>query len=303
MRRRKDRRAQPGFAGRLAAFALLVAAGGAFGLQVPNPWSTPVALELVRAIEAAMVRVEAGVFTMGSDQGLPDTRPAHSVALSRSFLVSRHEATFEEYDAYCSLSGARNPKDNGWGRGRQPVIDVSYSDAVRFCNFLSRSAGLTPCYDEDGRVWDFSANGYRLPTEAEWEYAARGGVTSRGFSHSGSNEPEEVAIFQNAAAPAPVESKKPNELGLYDMSGNVWEWCQDWYAAAYYAKAPVGTAVWTDPSGPGVAEADRSYGVKRVRRGGNYHESAASATVFFRSRDLPKQADPGMGFRIVRNAE
>ena len=183
------------------------AAAGSFEYAVSS------ALELVRAIEAAMVRVEAGVFTMGSDQGLPDTRPAHSVALSRSFLVSRHEATFEEYDAYCALSGARNPKDNGWGRGRQPVIDVSYTDAVRFCNFLSRSAGLTPCYDEDGRVWDFSANGYRLPTEAEWEYAARGGVNSCGFSHSGSNDPRGSGGFRQRARPRARRIEKAERIG------------------------------------------------------------------------------------------
>ena len=252
-----------------------------------------------------MVSVEAGVFAMGSVEGLPDSRPAHSVAITRPFRILRHEVTFEEYDAYCALAFARSPMDNGWGRGRQPVINVSYTDAVRFCNFLSRAAGLAPCYDEDGRSFDPAANGYRLPTEAEWEYAARGGSRSRGFHHSGSDDPAEVAVYGDASNPAPVESRKPNELGLYDMSGNVWEWCQDWYAAAWYSKAPAGsldgTAPLADPIGPGIAEADRSYGVKRVRRGGNYHENIAAATVFFRSRDLPKQADPGMGFRIVRN--
>lgn len=290
---------------RIAALTLLAAAAGVLGAQTQEPWKTPDARNLVDAVESAMISVEPGVFVMGSERGLPDSRPAHSVALTRPFRILRHEVTFQEYDAYCALAGARSPKDNGWGRGRQPVIDVSYADAVRFCNFLSRTAGRTPCYDEEGRTFDPAADGYRLPTEAEWEYAARGGSRSRGFRLSGSDDPSEVAVFGDAPSPVPVESKKPNELGIFDMSGNVWEWCQDWYAAAWYSKAPAGSldgsSPWADPVGPGVAEADRSYGVKRVRRGGNYHESTDSAAVYFRSRDLPKQADPGMGFRIVRN--
>lgn len=277
---------------RSVVLAALLLAGGIAGSQ-------PTASELVRAMESALIRVEPGSFSRGSDAGLPDSRPAHTVTVRRPFRMLRHEVTFEEYDAYCALSGARSPKDQGWGRGPRPVINVSYADAVRFCNFLSRAAGLVPCYDEEGRVWDFSANGYRLPTEAEWEYAARGGKLGRGLIYAGSNDPAEVAVFGDAQTTAPVESKKPNELGLYDMSGNVWEWCQDWYAAAYYSKAVPDS--WTDPPGPSFAEADRSYGVKRVRRGGNYHENATSISVFFRSRDLPKQADSGMGFRIVRN--
>ena len=289
---------------RIASGLLLTAAGAALAAQAPGTWETPAARDLVRGLESETVLVEPGVFDMGSVEGLSDSRPAHSVAVTRPFRILRREVTFQEYDAYCALAGARFPRDNGWGRGRQPVIDVSYTDAVRFCNFLSRAAGLAPCYDEEGRTYDSSAVGYRLPTEAEWEYAARGGSRSRGYRHSGSDDPAEVAVFGDAPSPAPVGSKRPNELGIYDMSGNVWEWCQDWYAAAWYSKAPAGsvdgTAPWADPAGPGIAEADRSYGVKRVRRGGNYHEGAASATVFFRSRDLPKQADPGMGFRIVR---
>ncbi|HRZ88521.1 MAG TPA: SUMF1/EgtB/PvdO family nonheme iron enzyme, partial [Spirochaetia bacterium] len=160
MRGRKDRGAgRPRSAGRLAAFVLLAAAAGTLGAQIPDPWRGPDARDLVEAVEAAMVNVEPGVFVMGSDRGLPDSRPAHSVALTKPFRILRHEVTFEEYDAYCALAGARSPKDNGWGRGRQPVIDVSFADAVRFCNFLSRAAGRTPCYDEETWVCNFDANG------------------------------------------------------------------------------------------------------------------------------------------------
>ncbi len=251
--------------------------------------------ELAAAVEAAMVRVEAGSFAMGGDAGSPNARPAHMVRITRSFRMLRHEVTFEEYDAYCELSGEAKPRDAGWGRGPRPVINVSWYAAVRFCNFLSRAAGLAPCYSDDGRDCDFGASGYRLPTEAEWEYAARGGAKGSGLAYAGSGDPALVAVFGDAERPAPVESLAPNELGLYDMSGNVHEWCNDWYAGGYYAASPA-----VDPRGPGAAEADRASGIKRVRRGGNYHESAASAAVFARSRDLPTQADPGMGFRIVR---
>ncbi len=289
---------------RIAALTLLASTAGALGAQVSDPWSGSSARNLVETVESAMVAVEPGVFIMGSNRGLPDSRPAHSVAVTRPFRILRHEVTFQEYDAYCALSGARSPRDNGWGRDSRPVIDVSYTDAAKFCNFLSRAAGRTPCYDEEGRTFDPSADGYRLPTEAEWEYAARGGSRSRGYRLSGSDDPAEVAVLGDASSPAAVESKKSNELGIFDMSGNVWEWCQDWYAAGWYSKAPAGSldgsSPWADPAGPGIAEADRPFGVNRVRRGGNYHESADSAAVHFRSRDLPRQADPGMGFRIVR---
>jgi len=250
---------------------------------------------LVAAIEGAMVRVEAGSFAMGSEEGSANARPVHEVLITRSFLMLRHEVTFEEFDAYCALAGEAKPRDAGWGRGARPVIYVSHYAAARFCNYMSRAAGLSPCYSEDGKFCDLAASGYRLPTEAEWEYAARGGNRGEGRPYSGSDDPALVACFGDAERPAPVESFAPNELGLYDMSGNVHEWCNDWYAAAYYEKAPA-----EDPPGPTFAEADRSSGVRRIRRGGNYHESAASVTVFARSRDLPTQADSGMGFRIVR---
>ena len=270
----------------------------ALTLALPISCSLPAA-RLAKRIESAMVVVPAGSFRMGSLEGRPDAAPIHEVAVTRAFSMLRHEVTFLEYDEYCELSGAARPADASRGRGDMAVVNVSFSNAVKFCNFMSVAAGLTPCYDSSGFTFDAAADGYRLPSEAEWEYAARGGPAADrpdgGFAYSGSSIAEDVAWFGDLDNPRPVEGKAPNALGLFDMSGNVWEWCNDWYSGDYYAKSPA-----VDPRGASYADVAGGYGAKRVRRGGNYHESADNATVWARSCDVPSQADTGMGFRIVR---
>lgn len=255
------------------------------------------ARDLVGRIESSMVTVPPGTFAMGVDGGPPDAGPAHEVTVTRPFALLRHEVTFDEYDAYCELSGASRPRDEGRGRGAMPVVDVSYADAARFCNYLSGAAGLRPCYDSNGFRSDASAGGYRLPTEAEWEYAARG-AGSEAFDYAGSAAAGDVAWYGDLKAPRPVEGKAPNAIGAYDMSGNVWEWCNDWYDDDYYSRSPE-----ADPPGSEYRDAAGGYGARRVRRGGNYHEAEIHATVWARSCDLPGQADPGIGFRIARTLE
>lgn len=134
---------------------------GAGGRQVPTP---------------EMVLVEAGSLKMGSASGRADEQPVHTVRITRPFYIARYELTFDEYDRFCEDTNRRKADDEGRGRGMLPVIQVTWYDAAAYCNWLSEVEGLTPCYSGRGKntQCDFSASGYRLPTEAEWEYAARG---------------------------------------------------------------------------------------------------------------------------------
>ncbi len=135
-----------------------------------------------------MVLVEGGTFSMGSKDGRHNEQPVHDVTVG-SFYMSKYEVTFEQYDEFCEATGRNKPGDNCWGRGTMPVIYVSWYDAVAYCNWLSEQEGLTPVYrgSGDNITCNFDANGYRLPTEAEWEYASKGGNKRDSYTYSGSN--------------------------------------------------------------------------------------------------------------------
>lgn len=263
---------------------------------MPSPAATP--KPTVDALFPDMAPVEAGSFDMGAAEGFSDQQPAHTVRLTRNFYIARYAVTFEEYDRFCADTGRTPPPDRG-GRGAIPVIEVSWYDAAAYCNWLSEKAGLTPCYRGSGKTiqCDFSANGYRLPTEAEWEYAARGGQASQGYLYAGGDNPDEVAWYaaNSAGVMHPVGQKKPNELGLYDMSGNLYEWCWDWYDAEYYAVSPA-----DDPKGPASPPAVTTpRGPERVRRSGSWREEEFSVRVTFRSFDYATYVGDN-GFRLVR---
>jgi formylglycine-generating enzyme required for sulfatase activity len=183
-----------------------------------------------------------------------------------------------------------------------PMYLINWYEAVEYCNKLSESQGLDPAYsigsgNRPSVTCDFTKNGYRLPTEAEWEYAARGGEN---YKYSGSDDLDAVAWYGNNSngTTHPVGQKKPNGYGLYDINGNVWEWCWDWYGS-------YSTTNLTDPTGPGS-------GAKRVNRGADWWRSgsnlgsdidAAGTTDFepgFRQSDSPDTVWDTIGFRVVR---
>lgn len=241
-----------------------------------------------------MIFVEGGSFMMGSNDGESNEKPVHQVKVS-SFLIGKYEVTQKEW---AEVMGS-NPSN--WKGDNLPVEQVSWYQAVDYCNKRSRKEGLQPCYSISGNtspsswsqgtiVCDWSATGYRLPTEAEWEYAARGGNLSKGYKYSGSNDIGSVAWYgsNSGSKTQIVGTKQPNELGIHDMSGNVWEWCWDWYDSGYYGKSQS-----SDPIGAGS-------GSFRVLRGGCWDYYGGGCRVADRNRSIPGSSYNCYGFRVSR---
>ena len=164
--------------------------------------------------------------------GYYDEKPTRKVMFTYNFYIGKNETTFDEYDAFCEATGRSKPRDSGWGRGSNPVIYVTWWNAIAYCNWLSEKEDLPKAYDSYGDLLDkdgmlttdtSKVHGYRLPTEAEWEYAARGGNKSKGYKYAGSDNVDDVAWHASNSGykSQEVGKKAPNELGLYDMSGNV----------------------------------------------------------------------------------
>ncbi len=227
-----------------------------------------------------MVAVPGGSFEMGSEEGGGDEQPVHTVILS-DYQIARTETTVWQFALYCRATG-QDIRDfsPGWGlEGDNPIVNVNWYQATAYANWVSKQFGLDTAYvfDTEG---DFQAirkaagQAFRLPTEAQWEYAARGGTFRSPFRYSGSDEPDEVAWYRDNSElngvrrTHPVGQKKANALGLYDMSGNVWEWCQDWYGE--YPDSTV-----TDPRGP-------VSGNVRVLRGGSWDDDPRLTRVALR---------------------
>jgi formylglycine-generating enzyme required for sulfatase activity len=239
-----------------------------------------------------MVFVQGGSFQMGSNDGNDDEKPVHSVTVS-DYYIGKFEVTQKEWKEVMG----NNPSH--WKGDNLPVEKVSWYDVVEFCNKKSRAEGLTPCYSGSGEntTCNFSANGYRLPTEAEWEYAARGGTLANGldlrnggktyYKYSGSNTIDVVAWYCDNSdyKTYPVGRKQANELGIYDMSGNVREWCWDWFG--FYSNS-----LQTNPKGA-------STGPARVLRGGSWYSVESISRVAYRDNDGPDFRCFGVGFRLA----
>ncbi len=236
--------------------------------------------------------VEAGEFIMGSEEetaGRDKDEKLHTVVLSSSFYIAKHEVTQSEYRF---VMGKNPAAGSGFEEYTYPVWNVSWYDAIHYCNARSLRENLTPCYSGSGDTiqCDFSANGYRLPTEAEWEYAARGGSGSKRFRFPGSNYIEGVAWYEenSRGRPQPIRQKLVNELGIFDLGGNVSEWCWDW-------KDDYPADSVTDPAGP-------PSGTFRVIRGGNWAAYEKSCRTTDRAISNPNNRNDQIGFRVVRTA-
>jgi formylglycine-generating enzyme required for sulfatase activity len=286
---------------------------------------------------AEMVLVPGGTYEMGDafGEGWDDETPTHPVYISAFYMDSTEitNALWDDVATWAALNGYHQV----WSGGERsvlpthPATEVSWYAVVKWANARSEREGLTPCYTSEGEVYrsgdsvprcDWSANGYRLPTEAEWEMAARGGAEGHRFpwddndtiQHGRANyfsasfvydtspsfgyHPQYTTAAHLCTSPSwynhdptytsPVGSFAPNGYGLYDMAGNVWEWCWDWYFFDYYARSPA-----TDPIGPSV-------GTYRVRRGGSWCECASRCCVAARSNYWPTCGYFDIGFRLVR---
>ncbi len=251
------------------------------------------AVEITSKSGVAMVYLPSGEFTMGSNQGSTDESPAHKVKVS-AFLMDKYEVTQELF------AKAQLPNPSHWNDNpKRPVERVRWRDAKQYCNERSLLEGLKPCYNEKTADWvcDFTANGYRLPTEAEWEFACRAGSDAP-YDFGAADKLRQYGWFaENADVKThPVGQKKPNRWGLYDLYGNVSEWCEDVYSPAYYKESPA-----ADPIGPASPGKD----VKRVLRGGSWKASADQCRASSRQAERTGDTDACFytdycGFRCVR---
>ncbi len=217
-------------------------------------------------LKIELIKIPAGTFEMGSKEHSGET--VHTVSLD-SFYMSKTLVTFDQYGIFCEETGRDKPSDEGWGRSDRPVVNVSWNDANDFCKWLSGKIG----------------ENVHLPTEAQWEYACRAGTTGDRYGKL-----DEIAWYNENSngKTQPVAQKKPNAYGLYDMLGNVWEWCSDWYEDDYYKKSP-------DRNPPGSKS-----GAVRVLRGGGWFRYDGGVRSACRGRGGLSVRLKGFGFRLAR---
>jgi formylglycine-generating enzyme required for sulfatase activity len=231
----------------------------------------------------SMVVIPAGSFQMGDVLGVGDgdERPVHRVMIEKTFAIGQYEVTFDEYDRFAEATVLKLPGDSRWGRGKRPVIAVSWEDATRYAEWLSEETGKS----------------YRLPTEAEWEYSARAKTNTTYWW--GNNLIQGMANCSGCGSQwnrmtATVGSFKPNKFGLYDTAGNVWEWVQDCWHDTYH-RAPTDGSVWLQPGGGDCGQ--------RVVRGGSWSNPPSQLRASYRDRYHPDTRNNPVGFRLARDLE
>ena len=241
-----------------------------------------------------MVLIPGGWFEMGSAKSGEADESQHKVSIS-PFYMDRYEVTQEDYERLMGENPSR------WKKPRNPVEQIRWPNAIKYCNARSQAEGLRPAYDLKTGGCNFDADGYRLPTEAEWEYAARAGSTTE---YSFGDDPAQLkrhAWFKDTCLlrrPSGIGQMEANPWGLFDVYGNVCEWCNDWYQEDYYSHSPA-----KDPRGPDT-------GKGRVLRGGSWNSKADECRSAYRLYEDPVYRDicfardvTGLiGFRCVRKA-
>jgi formylglycine-generating enzyme required for sulfatase activity len=232
--------------------------------------------EIAKLPTIEWVSIPSGSFKMGDNfnEGSSAEKPVHEVYLS-SYSISKYEVTFEQYDKFCDATGRTKPSDEGWGRGKRPVIHVTWDDAKAFCDWLSSQTGES----------------IHLPTEAQWEKAARG-TDQRRYPWGNGAPNSSLANYNNQVGKTMPVGSYPNgksPFGVHDMAGNVWEWCSDWYSSTYYSVSP-----GSNPQG-------HSSGSDRVLRGGFWSRNAYLLRSAYRASGYPSDQYGSVGFRLCKD--
>jgi len=228
-----------------------------------------------------MVLIPAGYFRMGDIQsgGDSDEQPVHSVYVNK-FAMGKFEVTFAEYDKFADATDRKKPSDNGWGRGNRPVINVSWHDATAYTEWLSNQTGFEANVFEKKLL---PRKEYRLPTEAEWEYAARAGTDTK-YWWGNDIDKSKANYNRNLGKTYPVGNYKPNQFGLYDTVGNLWEWTCSKYTYKYN----------------NVEKQCVTYSSRFVLRGGSWNYGPRALRSANRYRNVPTNRNEDYGFRLVR---